>query len=343
MEARFLREWQRTSLWQVLLRPVSWLFGLLVTVRRALYRLHWVDSERLDVPVIVVGNITVGGTGKTPLVLALTGILRDAGFRPGIVTRGYSRNLKRGADGFIIHVVPAQGGQPASDEATLLANRSGVPVYSGVDRVAAAHALRKAHSAVNVIVSDDGLQHYALKRDIELCVIDGGRGLGNGALLPAGPLRESPSRLTEVDAMVVNGGLKMVNAIPDIPLFSMALANESFVGVRDGQSLTPDAWRLRFNGRKIAAIAGTGNPARFFTHINDIGIQVGSTHAFADHHPFVASDLNAIDAEIVLMTEKDAVKCQAFADDRMWFMRVDAVLPDAFTDFVLARLSQLKA
>jgi tetraacyldisaccharide 4'-kinase len=342
MEAWFLREWQRNSLWQIGLRPVSWLFGWLVAVRRFLYRHDWLGSERIDVPVIVVGNITVGGTGKTPLVLALAATLKRAGYKPGIVTRGYRRDSKPGAEDFIIHVVPAQISGPVGDEATLLANRSEVPVYAGADRVNAVHALREAHPEVNIIVSDDGLQHYALQRDLELCVVDGGRGLGNGALLPAGPLREPAARLGEVDAVVINGGGTSVQA-PSVPTFSMALSNESFVFLRGGEPLTADAWRAKFDGRKIAVIAGTGNPARFFSHVAGLGIRASITQAFADHHPFVANDLKAIDAEVILMTEKDAVKCFAFADDRMWFMRVDAMLPDAFGEFILARLQRLEA
>ena len=343
MEAWFLREWQRTSLWQIGLRPVSWLFGLMVATRRFLFRAGWLGSERIEVPVIVVGNITVGGTGKTPLVLALAELLTRAGFKPGIITRGYRRDSSRDAATPITQVVPGKTDGSVGDEAALLANRSGVPVYAGSRRVEVAHALLKDHPEVDVIVSDDGLQHYALRRDLELCVIDGARGLGNGALLPAGPLREPPSRLAEVDAVVINGDNTMVSAATNVPAFSMALAKESFVPLRDGESLTTEVWRAKFSGKKIAAIAGTGNPARFFSHIAGLGVEAGMTRAFADHHPFVAADLKAIDAEIILMTEKDAVKCLTFADNRMWFMRVDAVLPDAFGEFVLKRLQLLKA
>lgn len=342
MEAWFLREWQHTSLWQIGLRPVSWLFGLLVAARRFLFRAGWLRSERIDVPVIVVGNIAVGGTGKTPLVLELTAILARAGLKPGIITRGYRRDSVRGEARQIVHVTYPENGDIFSDEAALLANRSGVPVYAGASRVEVARALCKAHPEIDIIVSDDGLQHYRLQRDLELCVIDGSRGLGNGALLPAGPLRESSSRLTEVDAVVVNGGNMTAQLVAIAPAFSMVLAKEFFIPLSGGESLTSEMWLAQFNGKEIAVIAGTGNPARFFTHVAGLGIEASKTLAFPDHHPFIEADLKAIDAEIILMTEKDAVKCTSFADGRMWFMRVDAVLPDAFGEFVLMRLRCLK-
>lgn len=342
MEAWFLREWQRNSPWQILLRPLSWVFALLAATRRWLYRSGWLERERIDVPVIVVGNITVGGTGKTPLVLALAEWLARSGHCPGIITRGYSRSGSRHAEGFIIHVVPASDIEPVSDEAALLANRSGLPVYAGAYRPDVARALRRAHPDVNVIISDDGLQHYALARDLEICVVDGERGLGNGGLLPAGPLREPRSRLAKVDAIVVNGGEAAKWLPAAIPVFAMSLANEMFVPVKGGEAIPAIDWKTRIAGKKIAAIAGTGNPARFFAHVKTLGIDASETWAFPDHHPYVANDLAAMSADVILMTEKDAVKCKSFADDRMWFMRVDAVLPDAFGQMVLTRLSQLK-
>ncbi|MBL8524554.1 MAG: tetraacyldisaccharide 4'-kinase [Betaproteobacteria bacterium] len=342
MEAWFLREWQRTSPWQILLRPVSWVFALLAGVRRWLYRSGWLERERIDVPVIVVGNITVGGTGKTPLVLALASLLARGGYHPGIVTRGYRRGRQADAERFIIHVVPASSGEPASDEATLLANRSGVPVYAGAYRPDVARILLKANAGVDVIISDDGLQHHALQRDLEICVIDGERGLGNGALLPAGPLREPRSRLFAVDAIVVNGGDTGAFQLPSVPVFQMALANELFIPVMGGREMSTTEWNTKFAGKKIVAVAGTGNPARFFTHIKTLGVDAGETRAFPDHYPFTAGDFAAMTADVILMTEKDAVKCRVFADDRMWFMRVDAVLPDAFGQLVLTRLSRLK-
>lgn len=342
MEAWFLREWQRTSPWQVLLRPFSWIFALVAAVRRWCFRAGLLECERVDVPVIVVGNITVGGAGKTPLVLALAELLVRSGHRPGIVTRGYSRGGSHRTERFVIHVVPASDIQPVSDEATLLAKRSGVPVYAGAHRPDVARALRKAHPDVDVIISDDGLQHYALARDLEICVVDGARGLGNGALLPAGPLREPRSRMAEVDAVVVNGGEAEQWATISHRAYTMSLANEKFVQVKSSETGSVAGWKAKFAGKRIVAIAGTGNPARFFAHVKALGIEASETRAFPDHHPFLVSDFAALAADVILMTEKDAVKCTAFADDRMWFMQVDAVLPAAFGQMVLTRLSQLK-
>jgi tetraacyldisaccharide 4'-kinase len=340
-----------------LLRPFSWIFAGLTGLRRALYRNGILARKRAGVPVIVVGNITVGGTGKTPLVLALAESLKRSGFHCGIVTRGYTRRKaevagdKRIAEEFLIRMVPAtlppNEVACVGDEAALLAIRSGLPVVQSANRVAAARTLLRDYPDVNVIISDDGLQHYALHRDIEICVVDGERGVGNGALLPAGPLREPIARLRQVDAMVVNGasesfdvtrsGASLVNDV-----FSMSLGNETLIRVRDGKSMTIDEGIVAFAGKKILAVAGTGNPLRFFSHLARLGFAPANTEAFADHHPFEASDFTARNADVILMTEKDAVKCRAFADVRMWFMRVDALLPRAFDEFVLKRLSELR-
>ncbi|MEO8101103.1 MAG: tetraacyldisaccharide 4'-kinase [Betaproteobacteria bacterium] len=352
MDAWFLREWQHNSPWQILLRPLSWLFAVLVLLRRALYRTGILKSERVRVPVIVVGNVTVGGTGKTPLVLEIAQSLGRAGWHCGILSRGYSRGgagreLRRQMAA-VIQVAPAAA-DPAviGDEALLLANRSGVPVYISADRVAAARTLLKDHPAIDVLICDDGLQHYSLRRDLEICVIDVARGFGNGALLPAGPLREPVTRLRQVDAIVINAGSALAaqdlaSAAAGVPAFPMKLANESLVRVRDGRIMSIDAGLAEFSAKRMLAIAGTGNPARFFEHLASLGFKAAGTVAFPDHHPFAAGDFLSRDADIFLMTEKDAVKCQAFADDRMWFMRVDAILPATFGEFIANRLSKLK-
>jgi tetraacyldisaccharide 4'-kinase len=234
-----------------------------------------------------------------------------------------------------------------SDEAQLLATRSGVPVYISADRATAARALLRNHPAVDVLICDDGLQHYALERDLEICVIDGVRGFGNGRLLPAGGLREPLPRLGQVDALLINGEaetmpLRLGSVMQQVATYPMALGNESLVRVCDGKMLSIKQGLAEFSSKDIFAIAGTGNPARFFAHLVRLGFALAGSRAFADHHHFVASELSPCDAEIILMTEKDAVKCRVFADDRMWFMRVDALLPDAFGEFVLKRLSDLK-
>lgn len=348
MEALFLREWQRNSPWQILLRPLSWLFGLFAAGRRAMFRAGLLSVHHAGVPVVVVGNITVGGTGKTPLVLAITGMLSKAGYRCGIVTRGYSRDRTVATRVRAVHVLPGDTDVAiVGDEAVLLASRTTAPVFAAARRIEAVRALLKSFAETDVIICDDGLQHYALHRDIEICVIDGMRGIGNRHLLPAGPLREAAVRLTSVDAIVVNGtgaaGTVLARniAIPPGSLHTMLLGNEAFIALKDGEALSTDQARRRFAGKRVHVLAGIGNPQRFFDHVAQMGVIATATRAFPDHHDFTASDLDAVDADIVLMTEKDAVKCRSFADDRMWFMRVDAVLPAAFGEFLVNRLSEV--
>ena len=346
MEAWFIKEWQRNGPWQILLRPVSWLFLFLVMLRRAAYRSGWLKVSNVGAPVIIVGNINVGGTGKTPLVLALVEALSKHGKHCGIVTHGY----QPGADApraAVVHVVPTGPGVASpSDEATLLARRSGVPVYAAANRVEAAQTLLRNHGQVDVVISDDGLQHYALQRDIEICVIDGARGLGNGGLLPAGPLREPASRLDVVDAIIVNRVANITdvkNYSATTPAFDMTLANELFVNLKSGRSIETADAVTRFQGMRIHALAGTGNPQRFFSHLERLGLRLAKTQPFPDHHNYQERDMPDADAAIILMTEKDAVKCGAFADERMWFMRVDALLPNDFIDLVLKKLAARKA
>jgi tetraacyldisaccharide 4'-kinase len=345
MEAWLTDQWQRNSFWQIFLRPVSWLFRLLVAIRRGAYRAGFLMSTAVGVPVIIVGNISVGGTGKTPLVLALVEALTTRGMKCGIVTRGYQRR-SREITANVIHVLPASAQSTVvSDEATLLATRSGVPVYAAINRVEAAQTLLKNHAEVDVIISDDGLQHYALQRDIEICVIDGMRGLGNGALLPAGQLRESASRLATVDAVVVSssGNAAAARYSMATPTFDMTLANEVFINMKSDQRLSVQDAVATFSAKRVHALAGIGNPQRFFAHLANLGVQPTSTASFPDHYNYRASDIPGGDAEIILMTEKDAVKCNAFADERMWFMRVDAVIPNDFIELVMQKLSKRKA
>ena len=347
MEAWFLREWQRNSPWQILLRPVSWVFAALAGVRRACYRAGILRRTRVNVPVIVVGNITVGGTGKTPVVLAIAELLARSGWHCGIISRGYVRGSVNSTADAIRVKADATYRVALADEALLLARRSGAPVYVAADRASAASTLLYAHPQVDVLICDDGLQHYALERDLEICVIDGARGFGNGALLPAGPLREPVSRLGHVDAIVFNGPVPEGNPLPHdfapmIPTYAMSLGNEMLVRIADERVLSIEQGLSEFSGKTMFAAAGTGHPSRFFTHLASLGFRLDKTRAFADHHPFAAGDFAEAGAAIILMTEKDAVKCKGFADERMWFMRVDAILPDAFGEFVVKRMSERK-
>lgn len=346
MEAWLINEWQRRSHWQLLLRPVSWLFRLLIAIRRRAYRHGLLKSHSVGVPVIIIGNITVGGTGKTPLLLALVDALSSQGMHCGIVTRGYQRRSTAEST-TVIHVESAiVDGVVLSDEATLLARRSGVPVYAGADRVEAAHTLLRNHGEVEVILSDDGLQHYALQRDIEICVIDGARGLGNGRLLPAGPLREPASRLSAVDAILLNRNGSNANSwhfSGATPAFDMRFANELFINLKSDRRINVRDALTEFQTMRIYALAGTGHPQRFFSHLTGLGFALTASQPFPDHHQYRAGDMPGMDAQIILMTEKDAVKCGTFVEDRMWFMRVDALLPTDFTDLVLEKLLHLRA
>jgi tetraacyldisaccharide 4'-kinase len=257
--------------------------------------------------VVVVGNLSVGGTGKTPLVCWLVAHLQERGFTPGVVTRGYggsSREVRR--------ISAADDPLIVGDESVLLARRTGAPVAIGRDRPAAAQLLTSA--GCNVIVSDDGLQHYAWARDCEVVVIDGDRRFGNGWLLPAGPLRETPARLKAADAVVVNGGRPLLAGA-----LSMRLEAKHAVKLVGGgvQTLTS------LSGRSIHAIAGIGNPERFFNMLRARGIEV-TGHPLADHARISPRDIEFGDAKPVLMTEKDAVKCAAFAGQQHWYVPVTA-------------------
>jgi tetraacyldisaccharide 4'-kinase len=313
------------------LAPLAGVFAGASALRRALYRGRLLRVARLPVPVVVVGNITVGGSGKTPLVSALAAALAARGWRPGIVSRGYGRRNDGGAGAAPLLGGPDADTARAGDEPVLLA-RAGHLVAVARDRVAAARALLAAHPDCNLILADDGLQHYRLGRDVEIAVLDATRGLGNGWRLPAGPLREPASRLAEVDAVVaVGAGAAQANALwPGA--WSATLAGETFHRV-DAPGITTTAGALVGDG--VHAVAGVGNPARFFARLEALGIRA-TAHPFPDHHRFVAADLAFAGAQAILMTEKDAVKCAAFADERSWYLPVRA----RFDPALVARIEE---
>lgn len=326
MLARWLqRQWfqQRRlapALWPLL--PLSWLFSLLAWLHR-----RQAVVERLPVPVIVVGNITVGGAGKTPLTLWLAQQLRQRGWRPGIVSRGY------GSKDAAPRPVTADS-QPGEvgDEPILLARRSALPVWVGRQRVAAGRALLAAHPEINVLLCDDGLQHYRLGRDVELAVFDG-RGIGNGWRLPVGPLREPLSRLAEVDAMICNG-------VPDprlpanLPRFDMRLQPGDFYRLDEPLQTCAAA---DLHGKKLYAMAGIGDPGRFFRTLDGLGLDF-EAHPFPDHYAYGASDLAFAKDGILLMTEKDAVKCAGLTAGETWVLPVEAELSSALIDHILEKL-----
>lgn len=305
-----------------LLMPLSAVFRLLTAVRRLAYRWGGLQVQRLPVPVIVIGNLTVGGTGKTPLTGALAQLLSTWGYQPGIVSRGYGGQR---------HTVPREVSITSDpyvvgDEPVLLARHC--PVVVDVRRPRGARHLMAL--GCDVILADDGLQHYALGRDIEVLVIDAERRFGNRYCLPAGPLREPPARVQTVDFTVANG-----QGLPGE--FTMQLHTPRVVAVLDPQQTQPlDAWR----GQAVHAVAGIGYPERFFRRLREAGVQV-TAHVFPDHHRFRPSDLQFSDTQAILMTEKDAVKCRRFATNRYWMMPVEVELPDTLVTALATRLSQI--
>lgn len=298
------------------LAPLAALYGALLALRRRAYASGWVGTEHVGKPVVVVGNLTAGGTGKTPLTIWLARQLTEAGLKVGILSRGY-----RGRAAGPSEVQTRSDWREVGDEPLILARRTACLTWVAKDRVAGARALIAA--GADVILADDGLQHLRLGRDCEIVVIDGARGFGNGRVLPAGPLREARARLPQPDAYVVNGAAAHASlrevALRPAPLAMELIAQEA-VRVDGREAPRPlTSWR----GLRVHAVAGIGNPARFFATLRGHGLEL-IEHPFADHHPFSAADLAFSDALPVLMTEKDAVKCTAFADERLWYVPVAA-------------------
>jgi len=318
MRQRLTRLWygEETEAAPVL-RALSCIYGGVVRLRSRAYAAHWLSSQRAGKPVVVVGNLTVGGTGKTPLVAWLAERLSQRGLRVGIVSRGYGRSFDEP------HLVePDSSWREVGDEPLLLRRRTGCLTMVGRERVAAAKAL-VAHG-IDVIIADDGLQHLQLARDCEIVVVDGARGFGNGRLLPAGPLREPISRLLRADITVVNGGAEHRSLGQGWreggTLLTMAMVNGNACRIDGGE---PDRPLESFRGERVHAVAGVGNPSRFFRELRERGIDIVE-HPFADHHPFTKRDLEFGDALAVLMTEKDAVKCREFSCPRLWYVPVSA-------------------
>lgn len=314
---------------------VLWPLHLLFVLGSA-GRRRWAARRYLPVPVVVVGNLIVGGAGKTPLTLALAEQLRARGWRPGIISRGYGADL-----GTAVRAVTADSlPQEVGDEPCLLARRSACPLWVGRDRVAAGRALLAAHPEVNVLLCDDGLQHYRLARDVEIAVFDA-RGAGNGWRLPLGPLREPLARLARVDAVVGNGCA--VDALAaGRPAFTMTLQTDGFYRLGSPQQRCPAAELVtRLAGKNVHAIAGIGHPERFFATLRALGLQF-EAHAFADHQPYQLADLAFGPQAVLLMTEKDAVKCAALplseAVAEAWVLPVTAQLPPALMDLIVEKL-----
>lgn len=305
-----------------LLRPLAGLFGAVVALRRVAYNRGWLRSQRLSAPVIVVGNIAAGGSGKTPFTLWLVKLLQDHGYRPAVLSRGY------GAQAGLrpLRVAPDGDAAVCGDEPLLIAQRTGAPVYIDADRARAGRAAI-ADAQANVLVCDDGLQYYRLRRDIEIALVDGERRVGNGQLLPAGPLREPVSRLAEVDFVVLKGHGEAGETV-------MRFSDFRLRRLCDGVEFAPAA----FAGRTIHAVAGIAAPSSFFTELRRLGMSV-IEHPLPDHHPIGPRDLHFGDDLPVVMTEKDAVKCPAFADPRYHALSFTVDLDAAFAAQLLERLT----
>jgi tetraacyldisaccharide 4'-kinase len=310
------------------LLPLSALYGAASGVRREAYAKHLRPATRLPCAVVVVGNVSVGGTGKTPLVCWLVARLAELGLKPGVVTRGYGGSSRSGR-----LVVISDDPDLVGDEAILLARRTQVPIAIGRDRPAASRLLIGA--GCNVVVSDDGLQHYALARDCEIAVIDADRRLGNGRLLPAGPLRESAARLRSVDAIVVNGAVSNGGEpLPESAL-RMRLEASSAVPLSGGAAKA----LAEFAGQSVHAVAAIGNPQRFFNMLRSNGIEV-LAHPLPDHAQLRSADICFGDDRPVLMTEKDAVKCGKIAGARHWYVPVSAVFEQSDSQALLGIVSK---
>lgn len=308
------------------LLPFAWLYGVIARRRRLQLS---AAAERLPVPVIVVGNISLGGTGKTPFVIWLVERLREWGYTPGVISRGYGGKAPQ----YPMAVHGESNPSFCGDEPLLMARRLNVPLVIDPDRRAAGRFLLAQNPTVNVIVADDGLQHYRLARDLEICIVDGMRGLGNGALIPAGPLREAPARMREVQLAVINGGGWRGDAPEHADMFLRMGEAHSFKGAREPLSV--------YKGQVVHAVAGIGNPDRFFSQLRWLGIEV-IPHAFPDHHVFSSKDFDFVDAHPVLMTEKDAVKCADFAQADWRFVPVVADLHADYTALVRKLVNSLK-
>ncbi|MEO8598652.1 MAG: tetraacyldisaccharide 4'-kinase [bacterium] len=333
VESILSRAWLRRGLLACALWPLSTFFGSLLALRRALYRLGWLASVQLPVPVIIVGNVFVGGTGKTPLTIWLVDALRAAGRVPGVISRGYGSSSAEMPRLVSVDATPQQVG----DEPLLIARRAQCPVMVGRDRVAAGQALLAAHPEIDCIVSDDGLQHYRLARDVEIVLYDG-RGAGNGWLLPAGPLREPATRRSDFTVINLAEGA-------DVPAGMPADAYRMVLAGAVAQRLCDPAQQLWLQelillpGRIVAA-AGIGNPARFFATLRQAGLDFEEL-PLPDHYDFVVNPFGNIAADIILITEKDAVKCvlatELKNDPRLWVVPVTAHLNGALAQRILEK------
>ena len=361
--------WQTQMTWRTyLLLPLSGLVAILTHIRRWLYRSHYLSSYRLPVPVLVVGNIVVGGTGKTPLVQHLVNQFRLQGRHPGIISRGYGRINSEGRVPFffrtgnddIKEVTADSTAQEVGDEPLLLALTTQVPVFIGSNRVATARRLLAQHPLIDILISDDGLQHYAMQADLYINIQDH-RGYGNGCYLPAGPLREGLWRLSEMDIILTRRTatthtniISFADAIsPTTWVGDMALIPQSMYSLQSpDQNISIDEWlkTLPSQSRGVTAVAGIGNPQNFFSLLDSLGI-THYPHSFPDHYVYCPKDLSVLSASIIVMTEKDAMKCRGPQWDtwlhqptapRVWVLSVRAEVSPGLMGHITVKLNRLK-
>ncbi|HGN1705525.1 TPA: tetraacyldisaccharide 4'-kinase [Providencia rettgeri] len=322
------RIWSGKSWLYILLLPLSFLYGLITVFRHMAYKVGLSRSWKAPIPIVVVGNLTAGGNGKTPVVIWLVESLTKQGYRVGVVSRGYGGK----SESYPLVLDSTTTTQVAGDEPVLIFHRTKVPVAVAPKRSEAIKALLARHQ-LDAIVTDDGLQHYALQRDYEIVVIDGQRRFGNGWWLPAGPMRERAGRLKSVDAIIVNGGEPKANEV------LMTLEGETTYNLVNGEK------KAVTQLPHVVAMAGIGHPPRFFASLEDKGVNLVSTHAFADHQSYELQQLSilASSEESLLMTEKDAVKCQTFAQPNWWYLPVQAQLSSDGADKILSEIKKLIA
>ncbi|WP_422679625.1 tetraacyldisaccharide 4'-kinase [Candidatus Methylopumilus universalis] len=313
------------SLASLFLLPLSAIYLLISFARKYLYRLNLLKSFKMQVPVIVIGNITSGGTGKTPLVIHLANELKKNGYHPGIISRGYGS--KRNG---VSEVNKKSDVENIGDEPILIHKHTHIPVFIAKDRVLAAKTLIKKYKKIDVILSDDGMQHYRLKRDMEILVIDGTRRFGNGYLLPAGPLRESKRKLKAVDAIVCNEK-KVIDGS-----YLMKYKSYFLINLKTKKKIPLNKLRLK----NLHAVAGIGNPNRFFNYLKALDLVFDSS-SYKDHYRFTKKDFKTMSDKNIIMTEKDAIKCEKFARDNFWYLPVVVEIDSRFTDLILNKMKNI--
>ncbi|WP_299877099.1 tetraacyldisaccharide 4'-kinase [uncultured Cocleimonas sp.] len=325
------RVWYKNGKGRFLLMPLSALYcAANAYQRKTQLKALSQNPPIINVPIIVVGNITVGGTGKTPVTVHIVNLLKKSGYKPAIITRGYGGK----AQSWPQKVTADSDAELIGDEAVLMATRTGVPVYAGANRLESIQSIQ-ADTDCDVIVSDDGMQHYKMPRDIQIAVVDGERGFGNQHCIPAGPLREKLSRLDSCDLLVLNGENKTQNTLLN-QFYMMSLSGNTLVNLATEAQLP----LTEFSQQKVDAVTGIGNPKRFYSTLEDAGLVVNQ-HSFPDHYAFTKNDLLFANDSKVIMTEKDAVKCKNLVGDHkhFWYLPISAVLPQDFDDKLLVLLS----